>query len=70
MAGRRISKERNAKKKDSDYEAAGLLFVGSILVFGVLGMLIWNTGLGWILGVGVGFILMAGANMAGKQKKL
>jgi hypothetical protein len=53
--------------EDKDYEAAGMLFVGSILIFGILGLMVWNTGLGWVLGVGIGFILMAIARMFGKQ---
>jgi|GEM_PF-2870421 len=55
---RKPAKPGTAKAKTSE-EIGGMLFVGSIIVFGVIGMMFWNTGLGWVLGVGVGFILMA-----------
>ena len=55
------------RKKDDGHEAAGMLFVGSILIFGILGLIVWNTGLGWVLGVGIGFILMGLARMLGKH---
>jgi len=57
-ATRKQSKPGKTKAKTSE-EIGGMLFVGSIIVFGVIGMMFWNTGLGWVLGVGVGFILMA-----------
>ena len=56
---------RNTKKKeknDKGHEIGGMLFVGSIIIFGIFGLL-YGTGLGWVLGVGIGFILMALAMM-------
>jgi len=65
MAKKGAKDEKDKKDKKYDNEIGGLLFVGSILIFGVLGMMLLNTGLGWILGVGIGFILMALARMKG-----
>ncbi len=45
--------------KDNSNEVSGIAFVGSILVGIGLGMLYGRTGVGALLGIGVGFILMA-----------
>jgi len=37
----------------------GLLFVAAMFIGGGIGMLLGNTGAGWILGMGAGFLLMA-----------
>jgi hypothetical protein len=60
-----IVKKPNNKpaKSHHDDEVAGLLFVGAILIFGFLGLMFWGTGLGFALGVGIGFILMGLAKM-------
>lgn len=50
-----MAKEENGK----GYEAGGMAFVGSIIVGTGLGLLFKRPDIGAILGVGVGFLVMA-----------
>ena len=48
-----------ARKESNGYGSGGIAFVGCILVGVALGMLYGQTAVGSVLGVGVGFIVMA-----------
>lgn len=46
---------------------SGILFVACMFIGGGIGMLFNHTGAGWILGMGVGFLLMALVKLKGVE---
>ena len=57
------------KKNDREYNAAGVLFVGCVLLGAGLGMWTGHSLAGLLSGVGVGFICMALATTSSPRTK-